>query len=95
MSAEAAVLVPDWLTTFSTSWRFWRIWFWSTVVSAGTPPLPPPIGVGRADDAEDVAAVGHVVGVGRQDAGATGRRRLGMAVGVVAQDERHRRHRRS
>ena len=34
--------MPDWLTTNSTSWRFWRIWFWSTVVNDGTPPEPPP-----------------------------------------------------
>ena len=27
-SVLVAVLVPDWLTTNSTSWCFWRIWIW-------------------------------------------------------------------
>ena len=40
-SVDGAVFVPDWLRTISTSCRFWRIWFWSTVVSVGTPPVPP------------------------------------------------------
>ena len=28
-------VVPDWVTTCSTSWCFWRIWTWLVVVSGG------------------------------------------------------------
>src|SRR5919108_341002 len=40
-SVFVAVLVPDWLTTCSTSWCFWRIWCWLMVFSGGTPPSAP------------------------------------------------------
>ena len=39
-SVDAAVFVPDWLRTFSTSFRFWRTLFCATVVRAGTDPSP-------------------------------------------------------
>ena len=37
----AAVVVPDWLTTCSTSWRFCRTCTWLVVFSEGTPPAEP------------------------------------------------------
>ena len=40
-SVLVAVAVPDWLTTNSTSWCFWRICTWLVVDSGGPPPGPP------------------------------------------------------
>ena len=45
VSVLDAVAVPDWLTTNSTSWCFWRIWIWLVVDSGGAWPPEPPLSV--------------------------------------------------
>ena len=41
-SVVVAVFVPDWVTTFSTSWCFWRSWIWLVVGQRrAAPPVPP------------------------------------------------------
>ena len=66
-SVLVAVLVPDWLTTNSTSWCFWRICFCAVVLSVWHVVVRDAVvGVGRADHAEDVAAVRDVARVGVQ-----------------------------
>src|SRR4051795_7666864 len=49
VSVLVAVVVPDWLTTNSTSSRFWRSWTCDTVVSDGACPLEPPLSVQDAE----------------------------------------------
>ena len=88
-SVVAAVFVPDWLTANSTSCFFCRIWCCVDRGQGRDAARPAEVGVRRADHAEHVAAVRDVVGVRRQDARAAGRRRLGVAVRVVPEHERH------
>ena len=87
-SVFVAVFVPDWLTTNSTSWCFWRICFCARGQGLDVVVVDAVVGVGRADDAEHVAAVRHVARVRVQHAGAAGRAGLGVAVRVVAEHER-------